>query len=176
MPCLREEGKEKRIPGRLSLSSRTLRQTKHFSWCCNGLCRNWGEAHVTVSPSNTKNKTVVQIPKGAGEEQHRRCHARNGDPEHAVVMTLQQPTCKRFIKVNKAAEEWVVKAFAWQERTWTGKEMVKKKGAREKCERIQFEIINQKNNHCSNVKNMLQIRLFCVSVRICKEEYWLPVI
>lgn len=70
-----------------------------------------------MCPSDTKNKTVVQIPKGAGEEQHRRCHARNGDPEHAAVMTLQQPTCKRFIKVNEAAEELVVKAFARQERT-----------------------------------------------------------
>lgn len=83
---------------------------------------------------------------------------------------------QKVYKGYEAAEEWVVKASARQERTWTGKEMVKKKGAIEKCKRIQSEIINQKNNHCSNVKNMLQIRLFCVSVCICKEEYWLPVI
>lgn len=53
--------------------------------------------------------------------------------------------------------------------------MAGKKGAIEKCNN-NLEMINQKNKHCSNVTNMLRVRLFCVSVCICKEEYWLPMI
>lgn len=69
--------------GRRKGFSRTLRQTKHFNWCCNGLCRNWGEAHITVCSSNTKNKIVVQIPKCAGKAQHRRCHT------GTVILSMQ---------------------------------------------------------------------------------------
>lgn len=76
---------------------------------------------------------------------------------------------QRFIKVNDTSEKWVVEAFARQERIYTGKEMVEKKGSIGKCIRIQFEITNQKNNHCSNIKNVFQRRLLCVSVCLYKE-------
>lgn len=66
--------------------------------------------------------------------------------------------------VNDAAEKCVVEAFARQERIHTGKEMVEKKGTIGKCNRIQFQIRNQKNNHCSNTENVFLLRLLCVSV------------
>lgn len=108
-------------------------------------------------------KQRSRIPRCAGEVQHRRCHTSSRDSEHAAVRTLQLPTQRgwqRFIKVNEAAEEWIVKVFARQEWTCTSEEMVEKKGAIEKCKRIRFEIINQKNNHCSNGMNTLQVKTF----------------
>lgn len=71
---------------------------------------------------------------------------------------------QRFIKVNDAAEKCVVEAFARQEQIHTGKEMVEKKGTIGKHNRIQFQITNQKNNHCSNTENVFRVRLRCVSV------------
>lgn len=69
---------------------------------------------------------------------------------------------QQLIKVNDGAEKWVVEAFARQGRTYTGKEVVEKKGTTGKCNRIQFEMANQKNNPCSNIKNVLQVRRRCV--------------
>lgn len=84
---------------------------------------------------------------------------------------IEPANVQRFIKVNDTAEKWVFEASARQEWICAGKEMVEKKGTVGKCNRIQFEIIIQKNNHCSTIKHVFQIRFLCVSVCIYKGEY-----
>lgn len=138
----------------------------------NAVCKNLGETHVSVlDTSNTEKKIVVansEVCNGfavwevSHEERWSWASSGHGNTPANV---------QRFIKVNDTAEKWVVEAFARQKGIYAGKEMAEKKGTIGKCSRIQFEITIQKNNHCSNIKHVFQIRFLCVSVCIYKGEY-----
>lgn len=133
-----------------------------FHLYCNGLGRNLEESHITVlDASNTEIKTVVTNLEAYLEVSHQEqwSWACSG---HGTALANMQ----RFIKANDAVEMWVVEAFSRQEWIYASKEVVEKKGTVGKWNRIQTEITNQENNHCSNIKYVSCKTSLCLSLNL----------